>query len=192
VLASRPTRLLPLFAAATLLALAGCSSLTSAEAGMDAAGTTVGQTAIGQSSTSPGAAPSATTAPAWHDTTGCPAGVETGLREGLNQSKLNIAVTLTKIDPATVSGPTALPDLNQGIVASCAFRISSATASKTVEVFVSMPQSALASFEEKLTAAGFTTTSTPGTAAVLYSNGTSVVALQYVSNPVLSVVSVTG
>jgi hypothetical protein len=156
---------------------------------MDAAGTVIGASAIGSPLTAPGATPSPTTAPAWHDTTGCPATVENGFRAGIKRT--GMTVTVTKLDASTVSGPTVLPNLNQGMPASCAFRLTTGAVAKTDEVFIGMPQSGMSDFQAKLVAAGFA--SVPGVAGSLaYVKDGGDVILAYASNAGVSAVTVVG
>jgi hypothetical protein len=152
--------------AVVALALAGCSSdyflgSTNGEA------VAIGQQALGFTSSGGSSA-------GWTSPISCPAGFEEGLR-----SSSPATDTIVKVDPTTVTGPASDPKLTTGYIATCAYRVSTATTTIIELAFFDMDDSHVSAIATKLKSDGFvpgapvqsTDSNGDPVAQTIYSNG---------------------
>lgn len=87
----------------------------------------------------------------WTSTQQCTSTLQQSIESGASNG-----VTLSPVDPQSVSGPLTDPSLNTGDVATCAFTAVSGTRQQVQEFFVGMPKAYFAVYAQRLGAAGFT------------------------------------
>ncbi|HEX4402625.1 MAG TPA: hypothetical protein VHZ98_14985 [Galbitalea sp.] len=110
-------RFVVLAALGALLAcvLSGCNSADVTLGSTNGQAVAIGQQALGFTS-------SGGSSSGWTSPISCPDGFAQGLQSGLPSTD-----TLLKLDPSTVSGPVGDPQLTTGYVATCAYRLTTAT-----------------------------------------------------------------
>jgi len=169
-------------AVAVILALAGCSGLSSSGAAISNAqssGKLIGASALHSSAT-------ATTAPStdyysmnshWKNVAGCPKDAVSGFTAGLGA-----AGTVAQTTPTTTSGPLSLPTLTAAYVPSCAFAFTDNGVPGRAEIFIGMGDAYATSFTNSVLAAGFSVY-TPPTGAnpygTYYLKGGSLIGIAY-------------
>ena len=132
-----------LVVAGVVTSLAGCAGSAAIPG---SAVEDLGRQAIGF--TTPAPSPGGSTP--WVGTEPCPAGLEQAER-----ASLPAGGTLTVLDPLTIHGVTAVPDLFQGDVPNCAFQLTKGTDTAQQSVFFGMPESYAAAMTLKLESEGF-------------------------------------
>jgi hypothetical protein len=185
-----PRILIPV--AAIALLLGGCSATASGtgatamdNASISSGGLTIGQEAAGFTGDATSVpTPTSSAVPGWAGTIDCPSSVEQSLRAAVDKSAAGAAITLTREDPKTVSGPAADPQLSAGDIPTCAFIMSSplSTVQEQILVFRGIPKSFVDTFEAKLVSDGFTPGASQKKGVVeesVYSKGIQEVELEY-------------
>jgi hypothetical protein len=176
-LGNRRFLLCVLVGAVAVTVLSGCSVSASTYASNPAA-VAIGAQAIGFASSDS----SSGSSQGWTSSQPCSTALQSNIEAGAPAG-----LTLTLLDPSTVSGPLSDPNLTHGDVATCAFHATSTTELENQEFFVGMPQSYVSKYAAKLVADGFVAgptiseTQTPGTQQT-FTKGLDKVAIVYSSN----------